>query len=121
MFPKEIPVIYCFGILFSISISNMVHNIPSRIPIWEPSPSDSNIRKKITAQNGAPGNSTMACVKTIKANPVPSAAWKWTNIQLPYIVYLFLLTASNCWAMLQGSTLKDVLFHISVEVAFLKC
>lgn len=58
----------------NISISNTVHNIPSNIPICEPKPRDNNIRKNMTAQNGANGSSTIACVKTTKASPVPSAA-----------------------------------------------
>lgn len=54
----------------------MVHNIPSRIPICEPIPNDNNIMKKMTAQKGAPGSSTIACVNTMKAKPVPSAAYE---------------------------------------------
>lgn len=52
----------------------MVQSIPSRIPICDPKPNDNNIVKKSTAQNGAPGSSTIAWVNTIKAKPVPSAA-----------------------------------------------
>lgn len=73
---KIIPVIYCLLILFKISISKTVHSIPSRIPICDPIPSDKSIMKNIIAQNGAPGSSTIACVKTMKAKPVPSAAYK---------------------------------------------
>jgi len=57
-----------------MSISKIVHSMPSRMPICEPMPSASNMRKNMTAQNGDPGNSTIACVKTMNARPVPSAA-----------------------------------------------
>lgn len=60
-------------------MSNSVQSMPSSMPICEPKPSDSNIVKNNTAQNGAPGNSTMACVNTINASPVPSAACKFTK------------------------------------------
>lgn len=70
----DLPVMYSLRILLNISISNIVHNIPSKIPICDPSPNDSNIKKNITAQKGPPGSSTIACVKTMKAKPVPSAA-----------------------------------------------
>lgn len=56
------------------SISNIVHSIPSIIPIWLPSPKESNIRKNIIDQNGAGVSFRMAWVKTMKARPVPSAA-----------------------------------------------
>lgn len=44
------------------------------MPICDPNPSDNNMVKNSTAQNGEPGNSTIACVNTMKASPVPSAA-----------------------------------------------
>lgn len=54
------PVTYGLRILLKISISKIVHSIPSSIPICEPNPSERSIRKNMTAQNGAPGNSTIA-------------------------------------------------------------
>lgn len=57
-----------------MSISNSVQSIPSSRPICEPRPNDSNIVKNNTAQNGAPGSDTIACVNTMNAKPVPSAA-----------------------------------------------
>lgn len=55
-------------------MSNSVHSMPSKMPICEPSPSDSSMVKNRMAQNGAPGNDTIACVNTMNANPVPSTA-----------------------------------------------
>lgn len=69
-----IPVTYCFRKRLNISMSKSVHSIPSSSPICEPRPNDNSMVKKSTAQNGAPGNDTMACVNTMNANPVPSAA-----------------------------------------------
>lgn len=69
-----IPVTYCFLKRLNISMSKSVHSIPSNMPICDPSPSDNNMVKNNIAQNGAPGSDTMACVKTMNANPVPSAA-----------------------------------------------
>lgn len=69
-----IPVTYCLRKRLNISMSNSVQSIPSSRPIWEPRPNDSSIVKNNTAQNGAPGNDTMACVNTMNAKPVPSAA-----------------------------------------------
>lgn len=69
-----IPVSTGFLTCLNKSISNIVQSIPSRIPIWDPIPRESSMRKNITDQNGAPGNSTIACVKIMKARPVPSAA-----------------------------------------------
>ena len=60
--------------LLKIFISNTVVMTPSMVPNWEPSPSEMSIRKKQIAQNGPPGSSTMACVNTMNARPVPSAA-----------------------------------------------
>lgn len=68
------PVTCCFLTRLMMSMSNRVHNMPSSMPICEPRPRDSSMVKKSTAQNGAPGSSTMAWVKTMKARPVPSAA-----------------------------------------------
>lgn len=79
-----LPVIYCLLILLNISISKTVQSIPSKIPIWDPMPNDKSIIKKITAQKGAPGNSTMAWVNTIKARPVPSAACKLIKGQITF-------------------------------------
>lgn len=56
-------------------MSKIVHNIPSSMPICDPKPRDSNIVKNKIDHMGAAGNSTIACVKTINANPVPSAAY----------------------------------------------
>lgn len=53
-------------------MSKTVLMTPSSVPIWEPTPRASNIRKKRMAQNGAAGSSTMACVKTMNTRPVPS-------------------------------------------------
>lgn len=85
------PVTYSFRNLLKMSMSNSVHSIPSKMPICEPSPNDSNIVKNSTAQNGAPGNSTMACVNTINARPVPSAAspscfWRLQSCDNPHRV-----------------------------------
>jgi hypothetical protein len=68
------PVIYCFFILLNRFMSNITHSMPSSMPICEPKPRASSIMKKMQDQNGAPGNSTIACVNTMKASPVPSAA-----------------------------------------------
>lgn len=68
------PVTYCFLKRLHMSISNNVQSIPSSRPICEPRPKDNSMVKKSTAQKGAPGSETIACVKTINANPVPSAA-----------------------------------------------
>lgn len=56
----------------TIWMSKTVLMTPSRVPICDPTPSANSIKKKMMAQNGAAGNSTMACVKTIKTKPVPS-------------------------------------------------
>lgn len=82
-----LPVRYCFRIRLKKSMSNIVHIIPSRIPICEPIPRAKSIRKKITAQNGAPGSSTIACVNTMNASPVPSAACKFSAIRF-YAYYI---------------------------------
>lgn len=66
------PVKYGLRILLKMSMSKIVHSIPSKIPICEPSPSDNSIVKNKTAQKGDPGSSTIACVKIMKARPVPS-------------------------------------------------
>lgn len=69
---------YCLLILFNISMSNIVQSMPSSIPICEPIPKESSMIKNSIAQNGGKnGNFTMASVNTIKANPVPSAAYKY--------------------------------------------
>lgn len=68
------PVTCCFLTRLIMSMSKRVQSMPSRMPICDPSPSDSSMVKKRTAQNGAPGSSTMAWVNTMKARPVPSAA-----------------------------------------------
>lgn len=47
---------------------------PSKVPNIDPRPRERSIRKKVTAQNGEKGNSTIAWVNTTKAKPVPSAA-----------------------------------------------
>lgn len=57
-------------------MSKTVLMTPSSVPIWEPTPRASNIRKKRMAQNGAAGSSTMACVKTMNTRPVPSTDYK---------------------------------------------
>lgn len=69
-----LPVRTGFLILLNNSISNIVQSIPSRMPIWEPMPSERSIRKNIMDQKGAPGSSTIAWVNTMNARPVPSAA-----------------------------------------------
>jgi len=66
---------YCFFILLKRSMSKITQSIPSSNPICEPRPRARSIMKKIQDQNGAPGNSTIACVNMMKANPVPSAAY----------------------------------------------
>lgn len=71
---------YCFLTRLKRSISKITHSIPSKSPICEPKPSARSIRKKIQDQNGAPGSSTIAWVKTMKAKPVPSAAYIETII-----------------------------------------
>lgn len=72
--PLYSPVRYGLRIRLNTSISNIVQSIPSKMPICDPIPRDNNIRKNIIDQNGAPGSSTMACVNTMNASPVPSAA-----------------------------------------------
>lgn len=67
------PVTYGLLIRLKMSISNIVHNMPSRIPICEPIPSDNNMVKKRMDQTGAAGSSTIAWVNTMNAKPVPSA------------------------------------------------
>lgn len=57
-----VPVTYGFRKRLNISMSKSVQSIPSSSPICEPSPSDSSIVKNSTAQNGAPGSETMACI-----------------------------------------------------------
>lgn len=74
------PVMYCFFILLKRSMSKITHSIPSSIPICEPRPRARSIMKKIQDQKGAPGSSTIACVNTIKASPVPSAAWEYDYV-----------------------------------------
>ena len=70
--PQTIPVNIGFLTRLNISISKIVHSMPSKIPIWDPSPSESSIVKNKTAQNGEPGSSFIACVKIMNARPVPS-------------------------------------------------
>ena len=76
--PHRIPVRTSFRSIFvwkSWLRSKMFVMTPSMVPNWEPSPRARSMRKNSTAQNGEPGSSTMAWVKTINANPVPSAAY----------------------------------------------
>ena len=61
--------------LVYLGMSNRVEMNPSRIPICEPSPSDNSMAKNRTDQNGAPGNLVKTSAMTMKARPVPSAAW----------------------------------------------
>lgn len=58
-------------------MSNIVHISPSNMPICDPKPSESSMVKNRTDQIGARGNSTIACVKTMNANPVPPAAYQF--------------------------------------------
>lgn len=71
---------YCLLILFNTSTSNMVHSMPSSIPICEPIPNERSITKNNIAQKGARGNRTIASVNTMNASPVPSAACNKVNV-----------------------------------------
>jgi len=69
-----IPVMMGFLTFFSIGISNRGPIIPSKIPICDPRPKDSNIEKNNKLQKGAPGSFVNTSAITIKAKPVPWAA-----------------------------------------------
>lgn len=63
--PHKKPVKIGLRTRLNLSISKIMHNIPSNIPICEPKPSANNMVKNSTAQKEDPGNSTIACVKTV--------------------------------------------------------
>lgn len=106
-------MIYCFLILLRSSISKIVHSMPSRIPIWEPIPSDRSIMKNITAQKGAPGSSTMAWVKTIKAKPVPWAAY---NTLLTQIQQKLKIRTPSSSAAREHSRIWELFMALSASV-----
>lgn len=62
--PHRTPVKIGFRTRLNLSISKIMHNIPSNMPICEPSPNASNIVKNRIAHKVCPGSSTIACVKT---------------------------------------------------------
>ena len=58
-----------------LGMSKSVEMNPSRIPIWDPKPSERSMAKKRTDQKGDPGSLVKTSAITMKASPVPSAAW----------------------------------------------
>ena len=83
--------------------SNRVDTTPSRIPIWDPRPKDSNIMKNRADQNGAPGILVNTSAITMKAKPVP---WAESSSSLTREQFLIKSTWSGCF--LQMKTVKDV-------------
>jgi len=79
------PVRISFRMWLKYEVSKTVETTPSMVPIWDPIPSASNIMKKMIDQNGEIGSSTMACVKTTKANPVPAAASSSSRSRLQFL------------------------------------
>jgi len=71
-----LPVIIGFFTFFNMGMSKSGPIMPSRIPIWDPRPSDNNMEKKSKLQNGAPGNFVKTSAITMKARPVPCAAYR---------------------------------------------
>ena len=67
-----LPVKATLGIFNPISNSGVT--TPSTVPNIDPSPRESNMRKKRTDQTGLPGMFMIASVKTTNANPVPCEA-----------------------------------------------
>ena len=64
-----------FLTFFRLGWSNNVERTPSMMPIWEPRPRESSIKKNRQDQMGAPGILVKTSAITMKARPVPWAAW----------------------------------------------
>lgn len=108
--PQTTPVKIGFLMRLKKSISKIVHNMPSRIPICEPKPSDRSMVKNKTAQNGDPGSSTIACVKTMNANPVPSAAFESISFMshFPKPQSAFCVLFKFKWLIISSDTISDM-------------
>lgn len=91
----NIPVKISFRTLANTFMSNIFVITPSIVPNCEPRPSANNIMKKQTDQKLLPGSSTMACVNTMNARPVPSAACGKEGIYRIYDYYVLLISSTK--------------------------